>query len=356
MLQAVMDGPDDVPAATRAEARLMHAWMEMDRSNLTMSQARRIIAGEMRAAARAGYHRVLSRAWSMMAVIYQNGLDADRAERAYRRAARQAALAGDAEYEADMLLDLVGVGVRSRMPVSDVIAVLDRAMTTANLSHAQEVRGEQARAYLFALQGRFDEARELMVGAIREAEERGRVENLTGALITFGLIEFFAEAYGAAREHMTASRDIAEAAGMRAWSAFMSARLAHLLMLEGKDDEALASAELARAALVGPKPTDPWMRMFVAGAEARIMARRGETAEALMRARGMVADAEAAGFEEFPAIFAPALEDLAEVLAADGQTQEACEVLGRVIAMQRAKENLAGLAKAERALARIAGD
>ena len=84
------------------------------------------------------------------------------------------------------------------------------------------------------------------------------------------------------------------------------------------------------------------------------MARRGQTAEAVERARTMVSDAEAERFEEYPVIFAPALEDLAEVLAADGQTDEACAVMDRVIQMHLAKENLAGLAKAKRTLARIA--
>ena len=86
------------------------------------------------------------------------------------------------------------------------------------------------------------------------------------------------------------------------------------------------------------------------------MARRGKTAEAVECARIMVADAEAAGFRDYPLVFGPALEDLAEVLAADGQTREACEVLNRVIAIQRAKENVVGVAKAKRALARIGGE
>ena len=101
---------------------------------------------------------------------------------------------------------------------------------------------------------------------------------------------------------------------------------------------------------------DPWYRIVVAGAEFRVMSRRGETAEAVERARAMVADAEAAGFVDYPVVFASALEDLAEVLGADGQTTEACEVLNRVIAMQRAKENVVGVANAERALTRITGE
>ncbi len=40
-------------------------------------------------------------------------------------------------------------------------------------------------------------------------------------------------------------------------------------------------------------------------------------------------------------------------MSEDGQTAEACTVLNRVIEMQRAKENVVGVGKAERALARI---
>ena len=114
----------------------------------------------------------------------------------------------------------------------------------------------------------------------------------------------------------------------------------------------MARAEVDR--MVRDTSHDPWIQMFIGGVEARLLARDGETSAAVERARAMVAEAEAAGFAEYPVIFAPALEDLADVLASDGQTAEAGAVLTRVIAMQREKENVVGLAKAERALARIA--
>jgi hypothetical protein len=191
-----------------------------------------------------------------------------------------------------------------------------------------------------------------MVAAMRELEDRGRAEQLTNALYTFGLIEILAGEYPAAREHLIASRDLADQSEQADWSTFMSAQLAHLYMLEGNDEEALANARLVDKGTAN----DHWSRMSVAGAESRVLARRGETAEAVERARAMVADAEAVGFVDYPVVFASALEDLAEVLVADGQTAEACEVLNRIIAMQRAKENVVGVAKAERALARITGE
>ena len=346
LFRSIAEGPEDVPAQIRSHSRLSHAWVEHDRGRLSWEATRQIICSEIRPAARAGHHRVLSIAWSMMAGMYQNGLEVARAERAYRRSARHAVLDGNPEHEVEMLMGLTALGLRSRQPVSEVMGILERAMASPNLSRTQQVRGEQNRAYLYALQGRFDEARELMAGAMRAIEERGGVEHLSQAYITLGLIESFAENYTAAREHMTTSRDIV---GPGEWSNFVAARLAHIHMLEGNDDEALGFAGLVHSG-----GFDGWKRMFVGGAESRIMARRGQTAEAVERARTMVADAEAERFEEYPVIFAPALEDLAEVLAADGQTDEACAVMDRVIQMHLAKENLAGLAKAKRTLARIA--
>ena len=234
------------------------------------------------------------------------------------------------------------------MPVSAVAAILQRALAVPGLNPAHQGRANRELAYLDALQGRFDDARELMVRAVRDLEERGQTDDLLTALLTFGLIEFFAEDYPAARHHMRASRELSDRATLADWSNFITARLAHLSMLEGNDQEALACVER-----VDLPSDDPWVRMFVGGVEARLMARRGETASAVDRARAMVAGAEAAGFAEYPVIFAPALEDLAEVLASDGQIAEAREVLSRVIAMQREKENIVGAAKAERALARI---
>jgi class 3 adenylate cyclase/tetratricopeptide (TPR) repeat protein len=352
LLRRVAEGPKGVPQEIRIEARLYHAWVELDRSVITMAEAKRRIAEVICAAARGRHYRVLGRAWSMAGGIYQNAVDVKRATRAFERAARFAALGEGDDDKSDILLRQAGLGARSRMPVSEVLALVERALALPNLSRAQQVRAEQTLAYLYALQGRFEEARELMVAAMRELEDRGRLEHLTNALATLGLIEIFAGQYPAAREHMIASRDLANQSGNSEWSTFMSARLAHVYMLEGNDEEALANARLVemRGAL------DPWYRIVVAGAESRVMSRRGETAEAVERARAMVADAEAAGFVDYPVVFASALEDLAEVLGADGQTTEACEVLNRVIAMQRAKENVVGVANAERALTRITGE
>jgi tetratricopeptide (TPR) repeat protein len=315
---------------------------------------RRAIGVALRAASRGGYHRILARAWFMASGQYQNGLDLRRSERALRRAARHAALDGDPEWEVDTLQALAGRGVRSPMPVSEVMAILDRVVAIPAVNRAQLGRAAQDRAYLFALQGRFDEARELMVDEVQHLKEVGRVEHLTNALVAAGLIEFTAERYTAAREHFVASRDLADKTGQTEWSRFMAGRLAHIYMLEGDDEAALEQVQIVERAMEGSE-TDEWARLFIGGTEARVMARRGQTAEAVERARIMVADAAAAGFEDYPLVFAPALEDLAEVLAADGQTQEACDVLNRVIAIQRAKENVVGVAKAERALARIGG-
>lgn len=348
LLETIVGSPDDVPEETRLRSRLILAWVDSDRRVQSVDQEKRQVAEVIRQASRRGYHAVLSRAWLMAAGIYVNGVDVRRATRAFERADRFAVLAGEREAESDILLGLAALGTRSRMPISEVLALVDRALDLSSLSRGHKVKGDQTRAYLIALLGRFDEARELMTTGMRELEEQGRVEELMQAFVTLGLIEFFAERLPEARAHFTKSREIADRIGQPEWSAFTTARMAHLYMLDGMDDEALAAI-----AAVGDSD-DPWYRMFVAGARARVMARRGQTAEAVAMARSMIVDAEAAGFAQYPVILAPALEDLAEVLAADGQSAEACAVLNRVVEMQRAKENVVGVAKAERALARVA--
>ena len=126
LLRSVVEATDDVPDAVRVEARLFHAWLEADRGRLSSAATRHAIAEAVRAASRGGYHRILARAWFMASGYYQNGLDVRRSERALRRAARHAALDGDPEGELDTLLALSGLGARSPMPVSEVMAILDR--------------------------------------------------------------------------------------------------------------------------------------------------------------------------------------------------------------------------------------
>jgi tetratricopeptide (TPR) repeat protein len=345
ILTSIVEGGDGVPEAVLAEARLSLEWGEHDRARLSVPEARRAIGSMIRPLQRAGNHRVAARAWSMMAGVYQDNLDVRRAEAAYKQAARQAQLDDDLAYEADMLIGLVGLGSRSRMPVSQAIEIAQRALATPSMSRAQRSQSDEQLAYLYALHGRFDEARALMAGAAQDLAELGLKDAAGGSSVGLGLIELFAENYASAEEHFGVSMAIGARAGATWWYGFMAGRLTHVLMLQGKDDEALEMAERVTR--------DDWTDMFTNGARARILARRGHIEEALALARRMVAEAEAAGFAEYPVIFGPALEDLAEILRADGQTDEARAILTRDLEMQRAKENLAGVAKIERALAAI---
>jgi predicted ATPase/class 3 adenylate cyclase len=340
ILTSIVEAGDGVPAAVLAEARLNLVWEKHERARMSLPEARRVIGSMIRPLQRAGHHRVAARAWSMVAGVYQDNLDVRRAEAAYKQAARQAQLDGDVAYEADMLFGLVGLGSRSRMPVSQAIEIAQRALATPSMTRAQRSHGNEQLAYLYALHGRFDEARALTAGVAQDLAELGLEPG--GSAATLGLIELFAENHAGAEEQFRASMATGAGPGLTWWYGFMAGRLTHVLMLQGKDDEALEMAEHAAG--------DDWTDMFTNGARARILARRGHVDEALAVARRMVAEAEAAGFAEYPVIFGPALEDLAEVLRADGQTEEARAILARDLEMQRAKENLAGVAKLERAL------
>ena len=348
LLRTVADGPAAVPDVLRLESKMALAWVESDQGAISIAEAKRWIAQAICAATRIDHPGLLTKAWRIAAGIYQNGVDIRRATRALERAARFAARV-DADTEREVLFQQAGLGARSRMPVSEAVEIIQRAIAIPGMTPAQETRAKEELAYLRALEGRLDEARQLMTAAVRDLEERGQQEHLTTAWLAFGLIEFFSEDYPAARKHMLRSRELSDRAKITDWSNFVTARLAHLLMLEEKYDE--ARAEVAR--VDRNTGQDPWIQMFIGGIEARLLARDGQTSAAVERARAMIADADAVGFAEYPVIFAPALEDLANVLASDGQAAEARRVLTRVIGMQREKENVVGLAKAERALAQL---
>lgn len=342
ILSSIVEAGDRVPDAVLAEARLFLEWGKHDRARLSVPEARRVIGSMIRPLIRAGNHRVAARAWSMLAGVYQDNLDVRHAEAAFRRAAREARIAADPEYEAYMLFGLVGLGSRSRMPVGQAIEIAQDALATPTLTRVQRSHGNERLAYLYALQGRFDEARRLMAASLQDLRELGLEEEISGSTMTYGLIEFFAENYAGAEEHFRGAIASGAQAGRTWWSEFIAARLTHILMLLGNDAEALEMA--------GRAGGDGWQDMFINGARARILARQGDLQEALALARRMVAEAEEAGFAEYPVVFGPALEDLAEILRLDGQIDEARAVLTRDLEMQRAKENLAGVAKIERAL------
>ena len=346
ILAAARGPASAVPPEVASEARINAAWIAGQRNELTAAQVRTAIGAELRPLVRAGQYRLGTLAWRMIGELYKNDVDVARTERAARRAGRLAVRAGDRNAEAQLLLDLVNLAIRSPMPIGEAIALADRLLSIDSLDHGMRVRGTEHMAYLLALAGRFEDAREYFADTLAALTEMGDVDALSDISVSRARAEEDAGDYAAAETFYRAAMAMGEDAGWTGWAGFVAGRLAHTLLELNRNDEA---EQLAARAIA--EDTTPWGALLGGGARARILADRGELAEAVAVARQTVEDSKAAGFEAYPIPYGQAREHLARILAASGQLEEALNILQDVLGAYRAKGYVPGTIRVEREIA-----
>jgi tetratricopeptide (TPR) repeat protein len=150
------------------------------------------------------------------------------------------------------------------------------------------------------------------------------------------------DAEAAEREWREAIR-IANEIGAARYVALYRTRIAHVLIAQARDEDALFELEQARE-IYGGSPQ--WII-----SRARVLARRGETDEAVRLARE--AAALSSGSDDITTR-AETLVDLAEVLRAHGDLAGAAEALGEAIDLHEEKGNVLPAQRCRDLLATIA--
>jgi class 3 adenylate cyclase/tetratricopeptide (TPR) repeat protein len=221
--------------------------------------------------------------------------------------------------------------IEGATPTSDLLAWL-AAQETQEAGHAWLQR---TRAWAIAMVGRFDEARALLDAAAADLRDRADRVGLA-ALDGFGRLEVELLARDAARavEAGEAScRTLAELGELSILSS-VAGSLARALYEVDRIDEADAWA--ARAAELGASD-DALTQYLWRQTRAKVLARRGEHAEAERLAREAVTIADGTGFLNGQA---DAYADLGEVLLLAGRADEAAEALREALERYERKENL----------------
>ncbi|HJS70491.1 MAG TPA: tetratricopeptide repeat protein, partial [Gaiellaceae bacterium] len=286
----------------------------------------------------AGDHRALYVAYEALGQVANMRAQADAGLDAYERAAVHAQRSG---LPYDFLAWRGTFRIEGATPIPDVLAWLD----------AQEPRGtertwiQRQRARALSMLGRFDEARPLLDTAatdLGDRGDRGGIATLDG----FGRVEFELLAGDAARavEAGEASCRILAELGELSLLSSVSGYLARALYEADRLDEADAWA--ARAAELGASD-DALTQYLWRQTRAKVLARRGEHAEAERLAREAVMIADGTGFLNGQA---DAYADLGEVLVLAGRADEAVEALRGALERYERKENLVG---AERTRSRL---
>ncbi len=286
----------------------------------------------------------LARAWLLMADLHWTHARYARADDALERAVEHARRAGATREESDALGHYAGSGAYGPAPVEEVERRCDEVLATMT-GTGYEAPALRALAGARAMQGRFDEARELARRARGLYEDLGLRLRATFLSETSGAIEMLAGDPVAAERELRAGFDAAAEMGEQGFRSTVAALLAHALVEQGRLDEA---EELAALSEKTGAEDDVSTQVLWRSALARVLAARGRTAEAEPLARAAVALVEQTDDLN---MWGDALLALGEVLGACGDPRGAAEAIGAAAERFEAKGNVvaAGSARARRA-------
>jgi class 3 adenylate cyclase len=267
----------------------------------------------------------------------------DAALDAYERAAAHARQAGLAH-------DFLGWRGTARLygttPVSELLAWLDE----------QEARGgpsrylRRDRAHALAMLGRFDEARAILAAVRAELAELGGGIGLATALCMSSVdVELLAGNPAAAAELGEGGCKLLDELGEQSMLSTGAGGLAQALYALDRLDEAEDWA--GRAAELGASD-DALTQILWRQVRAKVLARRGEDAEAERLAREAVAVCEETDMLDAQG---DAYADLAEVLLLAGKTGEAAAALARASERYERKGNRVSGQRAQARLAELQG-
>ena len=243
--------------------------------------------------------------------------------------------------------ELANAAYGGATPVSEGIRRCRKLLAQADL--VGEARVDVSLAALEAMRGRFAEARGLLTRAEAVFEEFGQTS--VGAALVDPMrarVELLAGEPEAAETALRASCRVLEQLGDTGELATRAAELAHLLVAEGRDEEAEGWCE--RAIELGPAD-DLATQLWGRSARVSLLARRGELAQAEALAREAVELAEGTDALNHQA---RTWLDLAEVLTRAGRTAEAEEAGARGLELYERKGNLSAAQLARERLARLA--
>ena len=233
---------------------------------------------------------------------------------------------GDDRLEQTMQSELLNCDFYGPTPAVEAIRRAD---------HSQQRFRTGMLSVLAAMQGRFDDAHEFLAAAFEELAERGMTLPQAGHKV------FFASVVHALEDDYVRAEQIAregcqelEQAGADAYLSSTWCMLGQYLYALGRCAEAEDRAEAGRS--IGA-PNDALTQMLWRQVKAKVLARRGDHAEAVRLAREAIAQSEET---EMLDATGDAYADLAEVLRVGGDLAGTVEAMTEALSLYDRKGNL----------------
>lgn len=338
-------------AASRAD-RAVEAQARIARLRVQLATNREPAAGEVEATVAAaievltelGDERRLAKAWFLRAWLEWLGCRATAAAESSRRAAAHAERAGDERGQAQALHLLVGADLFGPTPIPVARARCEEVVRMLPGQRRIEASAARALAGLTAMEGNFADALVLLERDREILEDLGLKVAAAGAKEIAGLVHMLAGDPVAAERELRRGYEAFERMGELASLSTLAAMLAQALYAQGRDEEALRLTETSEgSAAVEDLHTQVQWR----AARAKVLARAGQTEEAVALAREAVA---LGGRTDFLVMRGNAALDLAEVLLLAGRTDESVAAAREALALYERKGASAAVAAARRML------
>jgi class 3 adenylate cyclase/tetratricopeptide (TPR) repeat protein len=214
----------------------------------------------------------LARSWRLLAEIHMNRARYAEADDALERAIRHARRAGAVWEEAESLGQYAGSGAFGPAPVPEVIRRCELIVTQAAGNLTAEARALRAMGTMRAMEGDFEEARELVGRAKRMLEEMGLRLRAAFVSETLGFIEELAGDHAAAERVLREGFEVMELMRERGYLSTVAALLAHAIVEQERVEEA---EELTRLSEHAAAEDDLSTQVLWRSARALALARRG---------------------------------------------------------------------------------
>ena len=278
-----------------------------------------------------GDDALLADAWQLVALTELSAGDRGAQLEALRKARAYAMASGDTRRQIEAWNELGGSMLFGRTPVTEVIAFLDEELAWGRERGLGAIEADALLGgpYLDSRLGRFDLAREKLERSKALCREVGIPYGLAEAHFAGAQMELLAGDARAAEGELREAIRVATEMGAEHYTALYRTRIAHTLIAQDLDGEALAELELAR----GSSASSPFWK----SARARILARQGDVREAVELAREAAESIESS--DDITAR-AEILVWFAEVLRAAGDLGGASDALTEAVALHEEKGNV----------------
>jgi len=278
--------------------------------------------------------RGLAKAGFLLGTAHGWQFRADAAAHAFEHALMNARFAGDQFLEAICLRQIVGLSAHGPTPATEAIGRLE-AMRASAPTRIVEQELLESLSYLYALQGRFDEAREFLAQARTLIEEfASEVQLAIFEGFQVARVERYAGNLEAAEAALRNAHEILERLGEQGWRASVAAHLGGVLVEQGRLEDAEHFLQVSEQ-IVASDDVDA--QISLCQARVQLLAKRRNYGEAEQLAREGLTLLE--GTDDFIAR-ARTLIRLAGVVRSAGKVEEAKLVAEEALDLSERKGNV----------------